>query len=202
MNGSKVVVGLLIFLAGGATGAAVTYFATKKHFEQQALDEIESMRVWALKRAETPIECGDTLDPEYREEMIQRYRGYLQALGDEDFDENPIEDAMGYEPPTVNPPEDDAGIEQITSEEFTDGYPGYDAQTLTYYAGDNTWVAASDEVISDDDIAIYIGDDVISKIADIRGTISVETESMFGLNHELASAYEIMLMPGKYLSAE
>lgn len=200
MNGSKIVAGLLIFLAGGATGAAVTYFATKKHFEQQAMDEIDSMRKWIKERAQADeLEdhlCGDTLDPEYREEMIQRYRGYLQALGDEEFEDDFFD---SDDLPQVNPPEDEAGIEQITSEEFTDGYPGYDAMTLTYYAGDNTWVGPNEEVIQLSDVETFVGTDTISRIPE---NVTVETESMYVVNHDLASAYEIMLMPGKYVSAE
>jgi len=202
MNGSKFVAGLLIFLAGGATGAAVTYFATKKHFEQQAMDEIDSMRKWIKERAEADELddhlCGDTLDPEYREEMIQRYRAYLQALGDEDFDVEGVDDPNYV--PAINPPEDETGIEEITSEEFTVHFPGYDAVSLSYYAGDNTYVTSDDEVLPDADIPVYIGSDAVDKIAGIRDSITVETESLFIVNHDLATAYEIMLMPGKYLS--
>ena len=197
MNGSKIVAGLLIFLAGGATGAAVTYFATKKHFEQQAMDEIDSMRKWINERAQADELddrlCSDTLDPEYREELIERYRGYLAALGDEDFED--IDDEL----PQVNPPEDETGIEQITSEEFTDGFPGYEAMTLTYYAGDNTWVGPNDEILDISDVETFIGDACKNLVPE---NITVETESLYVVNHDMASAYEVMLMPGKFTAGE
>ena len=197
MNGSKIVAGLLIFVAGGATGAAVTYFATKKHFEQQAMDEIDSMRKWINERAQADeLEdrlCGDTLDPEYREELIERYRGYLAALGDEDFED--IDDEL----PQINPPEDETGIEQITSEEFTDGFPGYEAMTLTYYAGDNTWVGPNDEILDISDVETFIGDASKNLVPE---NITVETESLYIVNHDMASAYEVMLMPGKFTAGE
>lgn len=187
----------LIFLAGGAVGAGVTYLLTKEHFQAMAQAEIDDMRDWLNERAKArnldDEITGDSLTCENREELINRYRGYLQELG-----YAPDEEAES----AVNPTDDDTSIEKISCEEFTDGYAGYSSETLSYYAGDGTWVGTDDTVLSEDDVCVAVGNDLYDEIEGIRKNVSVDTESLYIANHEMAALYEIMFLPGKYMNAE
>lgn len=195
----KALQGVLIFLAGGAVGAGLTYMLVKDKIEKEANAEVDELREWLIARANARCDeeiTGDTLTEEHREELIERYRGYLEDLGyvAGGDDEDPVSD--------VNPPDDEVGIEKITSEEFTDGYSGYDSVTLTYYAGDGTWVGVDDTVIAEEDVNIAVGNDIYDEIEGIRDKISVDTESLYVVNHEQACLYEVMFLPGKFMSAE
>ena len=49
---NKTLTNLFIFAAGAAIGFAVTWMYAKKHYEQVADEEIESMKEWVARREE------------------------------------------------------------------------------------------------------------------------------------------------------
>ena len=188
--------GALIFIGGGLVGAGATYFFMKDRMEKKLQATVDDMREYMEERSERERECEmctvDSLTEAGREEMIARYKGYLQQLGyaEPDEEEDPVS--------AVNPPDDEVGIEAITSEEFTDGFPGYDSMTVSFYAGDNTWVGADETILSEDDICDAVGNDLYDRIEEVRKNVTVETDSMYVCNHERACLYEIMFLPGAF----
>lgn len=196
---NNVVKGLLIFAAGAAAGTGVTYFVLKDKFQQKYEESVDEMRDMINARAKAKhLEdeiTGDTLTEEGRQQMIERYTGYLEQLGYAMPEDE--EEVSG-----VNPPDDDTGIEEITSEEFTDGYTGYSSMTLTYYAGDGTWIGPEETVLAEDDVCLFVGNDLYDKIEGIREHVTLETDSLYICNHEQACLYEVMFLPGKFMNAE
>ena len=195
---------VLIFAAGAGIGSLATYFIVRKHFADIADAEIEDVKAWAkdavnkktsqLTEAFEKSSIMDSSDPEQCNKMVRQYAEFLHNLGYEVLEPEADEE----EESDVNPSEDETGMEIISEEEFVDYHEDYDKISITYYAGDDTFVGADETILDKNDALNSFGN--LYEYVDVT-KIGPETESIFVRNHDLQSDYEIMLMPGAYVES-
>lgn len=173
---------ILMFVAGASIGSLVTWKLTKKKYEKLALDEINAMREYYLKKKEELDTRENQLEeqeedarPSYTKDKpaILEYAKRVASLG---YDRGlPVENEMRGDPITMDRPH------VITPESF-DTVAGYATECLTYYA-DGVLADDEDNIIEDPDI--LVGDD----FADHYG--EYEEDTVFVRNDELKTDYEI-----------
>ena len=188
---------LLIFLFGGAIGAGVSWYFTKKHYRKildQREDLIADLTEDLGSKDESndivnsgPIECSE-------EEMIEYYVDQLRNLGlnisyGEDYD-NDIDE--------VNPTDsdEDDSIYQIDQKEYCESNMDFSKEQIDFYEGDSTFVdLESGEVI--DKWKQYFGPDILNWIEDHNW----RKETLYVRNMSLSSDYQIILKETSYSAA-
>lgn len=194
---SKIVIGVLGFIAGAATGAGVYHLVFKKKLENQygelnrnlqtlyakKLRELEEIDVTDVEpeEVENPIE---EMDAEQKKEF---YVNKLRELGygtyevdDDDYEEvNPEE----------GPSDDPVGIELLTYNEFirTDE-TDLSIMSLTYYAEDKT--------IADENGIVTDWKDLIG--VDWLDDISKDNPTAYILNHDRSLLVDIEYAEGSF----
>lgn len=194
---------LLIFLFGGAIGAGVSWYLTKRHYEKildqredlikdlaedSKLDEMrDKLKDNAERLQEEMINCSE-------EEMIEYYVDQLRNLGlnisyGEDYDSDIDE---------VNPTDsdEDDSIYQIDQKEYCEGNSDFSKEQIDFYEGDSTFVdPESEEVI--DKWKQYFGPDILNWIEDHDW----RNGSLYVRNMSLSSDYQIILKETSYSAA-
>ena len=187
---------LLIFLFGGAIGAGVSWYITKKHYEkilEQREDPIADLTEDSCckDKEETvssdPVECSE-------EEMIEYYVDQLRNLGlnisyGEDYDSDIDE---------VNPTDsdEDDSIYQIDQNEYCEGNTDFSKEQIDFYEGDSTFVdLESDEIV--EKWKQYFGPDILNWIEDHDW----RKGSLYVRNMSLSSDYQIILKETSYSAA-
>lgn len=200
--------GLLIFLAGGAVGSLATYFIVRKHFADIADQEIADIKDWArdaIKSKSAQLTASleastnmDSFNEEDREAMINKYASVLRDFGYSVAFDAAEEDVEELDEEAINPPSDETGIEVIDENEYTMYHSDYDKVGLTFYAGDYTFVDDNNQPLPAADVQIAIGD--IEDYVPVD-KIQVDSDALYIRNHDLATDYEIMLMPQAFINA-
>lgn len=194
---------LLIFLFGGAIGAGISWYLTKKHYrkildqredliadltEDCELDEMrEKLKDNAEKLREEMVNCSE-------EEMIEYYVDQLRNLGlnisyGEDYDSDIDE---------VNPTDsdEDDSIYQIDQKEYCEENLDFSKEQIDFYEGDSTFVdIESGEVI--EKWKQYFGPDILNWIEDHNW----RKETLYVRNMSLSSDYQIILKETSYSAA-
>ena len=194
---SKIVIGVLGFIAGAATGAGVYHLVFKKKLENQygelnrnlqtlyakKLRELEEIDVTDVEpeEVENPIE---EMDPEQKKEF---YVNKLRELGygtyevdDDDYEEvNPEE----------GPSDDQVGIELLSYNDYirTDD-SDLSVMSLTYYAEDKT--------IADEKGIVTDWKDLIG--VDWLDDISKDNPTAYILNHDRSLLVDIEYAEGSF----
>lgn len=202
--------GLLIFLAGGAVGSLATYFIVRKHFADIADQEIADIKEWArdaIKTKASQLTASleesakmDSFNEEDREAMINKYAAVLRDFGySVELDAAAAEDIEELDEEAINPPSDETGIEVIDETEYAMYHSDYDKVGLTFYAGDYTFVDdVNSQPLPAADVQIAIGN--IEDYVPVD-KIQVDSDALYIRNHDLATDYEIMLMPQAFINA-
>ena len=178
---NKTLTNLFIFAAGAAIGSAVTWMYAKKHYEQVADEEIESMKEWVARREEAlkrpQIEDKDTevnrVIPEKPD--LKEYVSRLKECGYIDY-------ANGQKP--EDEPEEVKNVTKpriISPEEF--GEEDYREISLTYYA-DGVLADEDDNIV--EDLEGTVGEDYASHFGEY------EEDSVFVRNDDTMTDYEIL----------
>ena len=178
---NKTLTNLFIFAAGAAIGSAVTWMYAKKHYEQVADEEIESMKEWVARREEAlkrpRIEDKDTevnrVVPEKPD--LKEYVSRLKECGYIDY-------ANGQKP--EDEPEEVDNVTKpriISPEEF--GEEDYREISLTYYA-DGVLADEDDNIV--EDLEGTVGEDYASHFGEY------EEDSVFVRNDDTMTDYEIL----------
>ena len=194
---NKIVIGVLGFIAGAATGAGVYHLVFKKKLENQygelnrnlqtlyakKLRELDEIDVTDMEpeEVENPIE---EMDAEQKKEF---YVNKLRELGygtyevdDEDYEEvNPEE----------GPSDDQVGIELLSYNDYirTDDSE-LSVMSLTYYAGDNT--------IADEKGIVTDWKDIMG--VDWLDSISKDNPTAYILNHDRSLLIDIEYAEGTF----
>lgn len=178
--------GFAMFLAGATVGAAATWLYAKKHYEQIAQEEIDSVKAAFAERKDLTINKQPTEDIEANKKKadmaklkpdIVDYAAKLQEHGytnysakSEKIDEQEDSDSM-VEGPRIISPEEYGEIDDYTQ------------LNLTYYS-DGTLADDGDEIV--DDIDETVGSDFAEHFGDY------EDDSVFVRNDRLKCDYEIL----------
>lgn len=185
---------MFIFAAGAAVGSLFTYFYTKKHFEQIANDEIESMKEWLARRVEEQDKSKDeartpdptaTVKPSDKPDL-KEYATRLKELGYTDYSRTNAKEEPEKE--EVEEQVEDDGIYVIKPELFGEE-DGYEEVSLTYYA-DGVLCDEQDNLIED------VGSMVVPDFASYFGYY--EEDAVFVRNEHLKTDYEILADARKY----
>lgn len=194
---------LLIFLFGGAIGAGVSWYLTKKHYrkildqredliadltKESDLDDMrEKLKDNAERLQEEMVNCSE-------EEMIEYYVDQLRNLGF-NIQYGEEEEYTGDEVNPTDSDEDDS-IYQIDQKEYCEGNLDFSKEQIDFYEGDSTFVdIESSEVI--EKWKQYFGPDILNWIEDHNW----RKETLYVRNMSLSSDYQIILKETSY-SAE
>lgn len=169
----------LYFLIGGATGAGITWLATKKYYEKKADNEIEKARDHMREKA--VIEKDDTEKAkDKRKNDIKDYmeRGsvvnyaarYKAKAADEDIEE------------LTHPTDSDEDEPYIISANEFGEIDDYEKVTLTYYQDGYLVEEGSGEVI--EEVSELIGNDALESFID---------DAVYVRNDDRETDYEILL---------
>ena len=194
---SKIVIGVLGFIAGAATGAGVYHLVFKKKLENQYGELNRNLQILYSKKLRDLDEIDVTdMEPEEVENPIEEmdveqkkefYVNKLRELGygtyevdDDDYEEvNPEE----------GPSDDQVGIELLSYNDYirTDD-SDLSVMSLTYYAGDNT-IADEKGIVTDwKDIMGVDWLDVISK----------DNPTAYILNHDRSLLIDVEYAEGTF----
>ena len=180
-TGTKLV---LSFVAGGAVGSLITYYAVRETFRNQAEEEIQSVRDIYLKREAKELEefrASQGVETATEEDLIQYHLKGLAELGYE----IPEADDTDYE--EVNPIEYPEGVEEIDESEFMNGFEDYESSTLTLY---------TDGVMTDDI------EDVVDDPKRYFNNIDLESyekgDDLYFVNHTLMLKIELIVSKQSY----
>lgn len=142
----------LMFTIGAAFGAVLggvgTYYIMKDKMEQQIAEEIDSYIQYANKKkeklkksSEEKIEETSSNEESKNEKVYKYYKGSLRDLEistDRSEVKKEIEDAINEKEEIeeteekVDPFNNDPNIEEITEDDYIDGYEDYNQTTLDY----------------------------------------------------------------------
>lgn len=180
-TGTKLV---LSFVAGGAVGSLITYYAVRETFRNQAEEEIQSVRDIYLKREAKELEefrVSQGVETATEEDLIQYHLRGLAELGYE----IPEVDDTNYD--EVNPVEYPEGVEEIDESEFMNGFEDYESSTLTLY---------TDGVMTDDI------EDVVDDPKRYFNNIDLESyekgDDLYFVNHTLMLKIELIVSKQSY----
>lgn len=175
-------VGFFIFVVGAVIGSAATWYYAKKHYEQIAQEEIDSVKEKFSAAKETVVknekETFKTKEKpsiaEYAKQLSQE--GYTNYSNAETLDE---EIEKKSEIPFVIPPAEFGNLED----------EGYSKVSLTYYA-DGVLADEDDELV--EDVEGWVGEDSLNHFGEY------EDDSVFVRNNRLKVDYEILLSQREY----
>lgn len=185
--------GFVIFVAGAAIGSAATWYYAKKHYEQIAQEEIDSVKEkFSAKKEPTVINNVVTPNPINQKEVatearekpsVAEYAKKLSKEGYTNYSNSEKEESdtksRADEIPFVIPPEEFGELED----------EGYDKTSFTYYA-DGVLADDNDEIV--DDIEGTVGSESLNHFGEY------EDDSVFVRNHRLRTDYEILLSQRDY----
>lgn len=178
-------VGFFIFAVGAVIGSTATWYYAKKHYEQIAQEEIDSVKE-KFSAAKEPVvknEKGTFKTKEkpsiaeYAKQLSQE--GYTNYSNAETLDEEIEKKIEVTEIPFVIPPAEFGDLED----------EGYDKANLTYYA-DGVLADEEDEIV--DDVEGTVGEDSLNHFGEY------EDDSVHVRNHRLKTDYEILLSQREY----
>ena len=190
---------LFIFLFGGAIGAGVSWYLTKKHY-RKILDQREDLiadltedcakenDISEKRMADSgPVECSE-------EEMIEYYIDQLRDLGF-NIQYGEEEEYAGDEVNPTDSDEDDS-IYQIDQKEYCEGNTDFSKEQIDFYEGDSTFVdLESGEVI--EKWKQYFGPDILNWIEDHNW----RKATLYVRNMSLSSDYQIILKETSYAAS-
>lgn len=182
-------VGFLIFVAGAAIGSAATWYYAKKHYEQIAQEEIDSVKErftidntklvksYSKHDPKPPFEAREAADitkekltvAEYAKKLSQE--GYVNYSNAEMPEENTKDTVT--EIPFVIPPEEFGNLES----------EGYSKVSLTYYA-DDVLADEDDELV--EDVEGWVGEDATEHFGEY------DDDVVYVRNHKLKIDFEIL----------
>lgn len=185
--------GFVIFVAGAAIGSAATWYYAKKHYEQIAQEEIDSVKEkFSAKKEPTVVNNIVTPNPINQKEVatearekpsVAEYAKKLSKEGYTNYSNSEKEESdtksRADEIPFVIPPEEFGELED----------EGYDKTSFTYYA-DGVLADDNDEIV--DDIEGTVGSESLNHFGEY------EDDSVFVRNHRLRTDYEILLSQRDY----
>jgi hypothetical protein len=205
---------IFIGVIGGAIGAAVAHFVTKKvlktKYDKIAAEEIAQAKEFygtlykKEKGFETPEDAVNTLIPrptvKAAADSLLRYQGAVEA---EDTEEETVDEKdevavnvfLQNREPDVDVETEDRNPDRpyvISEREFMENEDNFRQMTLTYYAGDDVLVDEADKDIPYPDPVI--GDHNLQRFGD--GTDDANT--VFIRNERLSTDYEVVRSDGKY----
>lgn len=194
---------LLIFLFGGAIGAGVSWYLTKKHY-RKILDQREDLIADLTKESdlddmrEKLKDTAETLHEQMvdcsEEEMIEYYVDQLRNLG-LNISYGEEEEYAGDEVNPTDSDEDDS-IYQIDQKEYCEGNLDFSKEQIDFYEGDSTFVdIESSEVI--EKWKQYFGPDILNWIEDHNW----RKDTLYVRNMSLSSDYQIILKETSYSAA-
>ena len=194
---------LLIFLFGGAIGAGVSWYLTKKHY-RKILDQREDLIADLTKESdlddmrEKLKDTEETLHEQMvdcsEEEMIEYYVDQLRNLG-LNISYGEEEEYAGDEVNPTDSDEDDS-IYLIDQKEYCEGNLDFSKEQIDFYEGDSTFVdIESGEVI--EKWKQYFGPDILNWIEDHNW----RKETLYVRNMSLSSDYQIILKETSYSAA-
>lgn len=190
---------LFIFLFGGAIGAGVSWYFTKKHY-RKILDQREDLIADLTEDCDKendisvqrmpdsgPVECSE-------EEMIEYHIDQLRDLGF-NIQYGEEEEYAGDEVNPTDSDEDDS-IYLIDQKEYCEENLDFSKEQIDFYEGDSTFVnLESDEVI--EKWKQYFGSDILNWIEDHNW----RKESLYVRNMSLSSDYQIIFKETSYSAA-
>lgn len=196
---NKIVIGVLGFIAGAATGAGVYHLVIKKKFENQYDELMNDLQETYTKKLRELDEADVTvMNPEEVEEPIeemdpkQKMRYYaekIRELGYSAYEFEEDEDDYEEVNPEGGPSDDQVGIELLTYNEYirTDD-SDLSVLSLTYYAGDKT--------IADEKGIVTDWKDLIG--VDWLDDISKDNPTAYILNHDRSLLVDIEYAEGSF----
>lgn len=168
-----------MFMAGATVGSVATWLYLKKHYEQIAQEEIDSVKaVFAERKNVEYTSKPDTADIAKLKPDLVDYAAKLQKEGYVNYTEYSAKNNDGEEKENSMPDEPYV----ISPEEFGES-DNYEQINLTYYA-DGVLADDNDEVM--DDIESTVGEDFADHFGDY------EDDSVHIRNDRLRCDYEIL----------
>ena len=188
---NKIVVGVLGFVAGAATGAGIYHFVLKSKLEKEydALHD-NLIEQYSAKLADLDmlrVEEMETVEEMDDEQKKDFYVGKLREMGYATYEAD--EDDYEEVNPEESPSDDQVGIELLSYNDYirTDD-SDLSIMSLTYYAGDNT-IADEKGIVTDwKDIMGVDWLDVISK----------DNPTAYILNHDRSLLIDIEYAEGTF----
>ena len=184
---------LLIFLAGAGLGSGITWLIVKKHYQNVADEEIESV----VSRFRDPMPIKIVEDEPEKEEKMNRYveltKNYTKP--------NPMDYAAKYQnkpseqkdeidyTATEHPEDDDEETPYVISPEEFGELDDYEKVSLTYYA-DGYLVEGDLGII--DDVDVVVGPDALDSFGEY------EEDAVYVRNDQHKTDYEILLSEMNY----
>jgi hypothetical protein len=195
---SKIVIGVLGFIAGAATGAGVYHLVFKKKLENQygelnrSLQTLYAKKLRELDEADvTDVEPEEVENPIEEMDAEQKKEFYVNKLRELGYGTYEVEDEEDYEEvnPEEGPSDDLVGIELLSYNEYirTDD-SDLSVMSLTYYAGDNT-IADEKGIVTD--WRDLMGDDWLD-------VISKDNPTAYILNHDHGLLIDIEYAEGSF----
>lgn len=204
---------VLYFVFGVAAGAAVTFLAVKKHYEQLAYDEINDIRDTYRKKYASKelieknekakekliMEAEKTEKTEKTEkeakEALGRYSGHFNIFSNPpDPEEIDTEDNDPYEiiVDRTGPVEEDQDPYMISEEEFASEKLFYDKVMIEYYDDGIAVLEDNDQII--DSLEDLIGPYILGK--------PVEDDTIYVRNNRRATDYGIIFTGTEFVPEE
>lgn len=230
MNKTIVTTATISAVAGGIVGGVVTYLSVNKalrnRYQEMAYEEIASVKMrYTVPRSEAAKEeFLENIEKQPSSEDLVRVKSFIQDMGYSEpeaeeegthriFDNAVDLDEKG-EPIEESDYDDDESDEHdgkpflITSEAYFENENGYELDTLTYYAVDETLCDNNDQQIDRVDETIgawtlHKFDDMVSgRHVDIgKDIVTKGKTSLYVQNDEHETLYEIILVENSYASA-
>lgn len=189
-------VGFVIFVAGAAIGSAATWYYAKKHYEQIAQEEIDSVKErfaidntkliksYSKDDPKPPFEAREVADIAKEKLTVAEYAKKLSAQGYTNYSNSEEKEEVNTNPKVTETPF------VISPDEFGElEDEGYDKMNFTYYA-DGVLADEEDEIV--DDVEGTVGADSLNHFGDY------EDDSVHVRNNRLKVDYEILLSQREY----
>lgn len=196
---------LLIFLFGGAIGAGVSWYFTKRHYEkildqredlikdlkaESDLDDMrEKLKDNAERLQEEMVNCSE-------EEMIEYYVDQLRNLGLNISYGEDYEESDGSEEVNPTDSDEDDSIYEIDQKEYCENNQDFSKEQIEFYDEDTTFVDLdTNEIV--EKWKQYFGNDILNWIEDHNW----RKGSLYVRNMALSSDYQIILKETSYAAA-
>ena len=187
---NKIVIGVLGFIAGAATGAGVYHFVLKKKLEDSYGELIDGLQETYAKKLRELDEI-DVEENEPIEEMdrVQKRGFYMDKLRELGYPVYEFEEEYEEVNPEDGPSDDQVGIEILSYNDYirTDDSE-LSIMSLTYYAGDNT--------IADEKGIVTDWKDIMG--VDWLDNISKDNPTAYILNHDRSLLIDIEYAEGTF----
>lgn len=197
---NKTIANLLIFGAGLAVGAGSTCFFWKKHYENRFEEDLKSVKeIWTYKKPEyvdrvddpnppkddngSPVEPAKELYTSAPREDVD-YGTFYKNKEIDESEMSPLKnEKLEEEMAQKESPTERSKPYLISDEDYTDGEPGYDKVSCTFYVPDHVLVDDLSREVMEIDM---VGDENIEFL--IRSTDDI----VFVRNDNISCDMEIM----------